>query len=187
MVTLYDVIPMSKNPRAMGIVMQYLDGGNIFDARLKPSVQNKLWAYAEQVLSGLRFLHKNGIIHCDIKPENVMLTQQGGETVAVITDLGMAPLKGQGIGGGFSAYMLHNSAYPAYESEDLFAWEVSLYVIIDDSVLHSISQLTPAFKIDQYIRGKRPDVKDVEIRFAAMKPPFRLNLQSYQTRCLSYR
>jgi hypothetical protein len=92
----------------------------------------------------------------------------------------MMTLKGQGIGGGSPAYMLHNTAYPAYETEDLFAWAMSLYVIIDDTVLRLISQSTPAIKKEQYIREKRADVKDAEIRFAAMKPPFRLNLENYQ-------
>jgi serine/threonine protein kinase len=68
-IALYDDIPMPNNSRAMVIVMQYLGGGSLFDARFKPSVQNKLWTYAEQVLSGLRFLHQNGIIHSDVKPD----------------------------------------------------------------------------------------------------------------------
>ncbi len=94
--------------------------------------------------------------------------------------MGMATLKGQGIKGGTPPFMLHGFQFPAYETEDLFAWAVSLYVIIDDYVFHLIEKSTPASTIDQYIRGKRPDVKDAEIRFAAMKPPFRHNLERYQ-------
>jgi hypothetical protein len=99
--------------------------------------------------------------------------------VAVITDMGMATLKGQGIKNGTPPFMLHGFQFPAYETEDLFAWAVSLYVIIDDYVFHLIETST-ASAIDQHIRKKKTDVKDAEIRFAAMKPPFRLNLESYQ-------
>eukprot|EP00047_Mylnosiga_fluctuans_P022388 m.118884 g.118884 ORF g.118884 m.118884 type:complete len:859 (-) comp9244_c0_seq2:291-2867(-) len=41
---------------------------------------------ARQFLSGIAFLHKTGIVHRDVKPQNVLLTQQ---LTAVISDFGL--------------------------------------------------------------------------------------------------
>ena len=43
-----------------------------------------------QVASGVEFLHKNKIVHRDIKPDNIFLKQEGGELVFKIGDLGVA-------------------------------------------------------------------------------------------------
>ncbi|XP_028755245.1 mitogen-activated protein kinase kinase kinase 18-like [Neltuma alba] len=42
--------------------------------------------YARQILLGLDYLHSNGIVHCDLKGQNVLLTDEG----AKIADLGCA-------------------------------------------------------------------------------------------------
>lgn len=44
-----------------------------------------------EVLSGLSYAHKEGIIHRDIKPANIMLTKRG---LAVLTDFGIAQIVG---------------------------------------------------------------------------------------------
>ena len=49
---------------------------------------------AQQIGKGLSYAHKNGVIHRDIKPHNIILTK-GGEIK--ITDFGLASMKGQQI------------------------------------------------------------------------------------------
>ncbi|KAL2341306.1 hypothetical protein Fmac_009246 [Flemingia macrophylla] len=42
--------------------------------------------YTRQILQGLNYLHKNGIVHCDVKGRNVLVTEHGVK----IADLGCA-------------------------------------------------------------------------------------------------
>ena len=42
----------------------------------------------KQVVDGIRTIHRAGIIHSDIKHENVMIEEDGNEFVARVIDLG---------------------------------------------------------------------------------------------------
>lgn len=61
---------------------------------LKKYTQNKgmslqaVKAYTKQLLIGLRHIHKCGIMHCDIKPDNILIS--AGHNVVKICDLGSA-------------------------------------------------------------------------------------------------
>jgi dual specificity protein kinase YAK1 len=46
----------------------------------------------KEVLEGLCYLHSENVIHCDLKPENIMLTREGG---VKIIDFGSSCRKGQ--------------------------------------------------------------------------------------------
>src|SRR5690606_13467775 len=71
------------------IVMENVDGRTLKDkirdeAPLKPSVAVNL---ARQVLEALRHAHQHGVVHRDIKPQNILLTATGQVKV---TDFGIA-------------------------------------------------------------------------------------------------
>ncbi|HEV2837071.1 MAG TPA: serine/threonine protein kinase [Pyrinomonadaceae bacterium] len=73
------------------IVLEYLPGGDMFAlTRLRPlSIQRALF-YLEQVCSGLAHAHKCGVIHRDIKPQNLLLTAD--REIVKIADFGVARL-----------------------------------------------------------------------------------------------
>ena len=58
-----------------GIVMEYLEGRTLDEFLLeKPSLETKQRIFGE-LLSAVNYLHKKGIIHNDLKPENIIITR----------------------------------------------------------------------------------------------------------------
>src|SRR5215813_13932763 len=75
------------------IVLEYLPGGDLFAlTKTRPLSLKRALHYLEQVCSGLAHAHKCGVIHRDIKPQNLLLTADQ-ETVK-IADFGVARLDG---------------------------------------------------------------------------------------------
>jgi serine/threonine protein kinase len=73
------------------IVLEYLPGGDLSAlTRNQPLSMEKALAYLEQVCSGLAHAHKCGVIHRDIKPQNLLLTED--KLTVKIADFGVARL-----------------------------------------------------------------------------------------------
>ncbi|ODQ64731.1 kinase-like protein [Nadsonia fulvescens var. elongata DSM 6958] len=78
-----------QNDRYIGIVLEYASGGELFDhilthRYLKESVACRLFA---QLVSGVHYLHAKGIVHRDLKLENLLLDKHKN---IIITDFGFA-------------------------------------------------------------------------------------------------
>lgn len=71
------------------IVLEYLPGGDMLAlSRHHPLSIEKTIFYLEQVCSGLAHAHKCGVIHRDIKPQNLLLTSD--RKIVKIADFGVA-------------------------------------------------------------------------------------------------
>lgn len=89
-VTLFDVARGENNNF---IIMEWVDGQTLNQL----TAQNGLSAetalnFAIQILEGLCIAHKNHIIHSDIKPQNIMLTEQGLIKILDFSISGLASL-----------------------------------------------------------------------------------------------
>jgi len=71
------------------IVLEYLPGGDLFAlTKTRPLSLKRALFYLEQVCSGLAHAHKCGVIHRDIKPQNLLLTAD--QQIVKIADFGVA-------------------------------------------------------------------------------------------------
>lgn len=97
----YD-ISYENNKPMYNLCMEYVPGGTLKDAIQRQGgclVEPMIRSYTEQVLQGLEYLHMNGLAHCDIKSQNILIGKDG----AKIADLGCAKLVGRVAGNGGSA------------------------------------------------------------------------------------
>ncbi len=71
------------------IVMEYCEGGCLIDiiSNDKPMDENQLKEIITSIVDGLQLVHKQGILHRDIKPDNIMFRKDG---TAVLIDFGAA-------------------------------------------------------------------------------------------------
>ncbi|PIA47227.1 hypothetical protein AQUCO_01400128v1 [Aquilegia coerulea] len=71
--------------RKLNLFMEYMAGGSLSDVAEKFGNvldESVIRLYARQILLGLDYLHKNGIVHCDVKCKNVLLGSTGNIKLA---------------------------------------------------------------------------------------------------------
>ncbi len=114
------------------LVMQFVDGENLASLVAHKSIDHKqLVGFIAQAAEGIEMAHRNGVIHRDIKPGNILVDTN--RKVAKITDFGMAMLANADIdsrkfyGGtpGFIAPELRQGDRPTVAS-DVYSLGVSL-------------------------------------------------------------
>lgn len=90
---------------------------------------------ARGVASGLDALHGNGIVHCDLKPGNIVLTRTNGGCIPVILDFGLAALSNSvqtSQASGSPRYMAPEQfrPVPLTAAVDIYAFGVLLFEMI---------------------------------------------------------
>jgi serine/threonine protein kinase len=74
------------------IVLEYLGGGDLSAlSRTQTLGLERALFYLQQVCSGLAHAHENGVIHRDIKPQNLLLTSD--QQIVKIADFGVAKIE----------------------------------------------------------------------------------------------
>ncbi len=122
------------------IVMEYVEGKT-----LKELIRGRgpcpipvAIAYTRQILSGLRYAHRNGVIHRDIKPHNVIVDPEG---VVKVTDFGIAragasQMTEEGAIIGTAQYLSPEQARgaPVDQTSDLYSTGIVLYELLTAEV-----------------------------------------------------
>lgn len=129
---------MEQTSTGRYLVMEYCEGGTLRnlleeDVQLHPIQGLNL---VTQILAGLAHAHQREIVHCDIKPENILLTTTAQGWTAKISDFGIARLSQELASNEFSdtgspAYMAPERFYGQYSiASDLYAVGVLLFELV---------------------------------------------------------
>ncbi|WP_020145123.1 serine/threonine-protein kinase [Terracoccus sp. 273MFTsu3.1] len=124
-------------------VMDYVDGGTVADV-LRAVVASdeardpaRALAIGADAARGLHVLHEHGVVHRDVKPGNLLLTDRGGRDHVVIADLGMAKALAESSGltvtAGTPAYMAPEQAHGTKgfdERADVYAAAAVTYALL---------------------------------------------------------
>lgn len=130
---------MYESKKKLYVVMELLAGGELFDRIAKRGFSERQAAIVlRDITLGLKYLHDSGIVHRDMKPENLIYANDSDESIA-ITDYGLAkyrPPEGThkglrtscGTPGYVAPEILNNVPYGP--EVDMWSLGVILYIIL---------------------------------------------------------
>lgn len=149
---IYEIFHCDQPPPGFLFLTMKLLPGETLAQRLRSKsstpVEEKL-AIVRQMCAGLVAIHDAGIVHRDIKPNNIMLDGSGPNLHLWITDFGLArafetetTLHGRGGVAGTPGYIAPELllGHPASQATDLFAFGIVLYQLFTGE--------RPAFETD---------------------------------------
>jgi class 3 adenylate cyclase/tRNA A-37 threonylcarbamoyl transferase component Bud32 len=148
------------------IVMEHVPGGNLKERIVEtgPLPPDEAVAIALQVTRALRAAHDYGVVHRDVKPQNMLLTEEGEAKVA---DFGIAravaasTVTKTGFVVGTAHYLSPEQAlgHPATPRSDLYSLGVVLYEMLTGRVPHDAE--TQVGIVMKHVSGRLQPPRDV--------------------------
>lgn len=145
-VQVFDIVP-GKN-ETIGIVQEYIDGDDLWKSPIPKSSYEDYLKTLWQIASGIADIHDKGVIHRDIKPNNMKFD---GEGIVKIFDFGLSrddDSKAVTLGykgtPAFSAPELFNSgAVPFTKAIDIYAFGVTAIILSGSELPDELKNIPP--------------------------------------------
>ena len=181
-------LALEQSTDARQLVLDYCEGGTLRDL-LEQGTQltlAEILTIISEVLEALEHAQNASIVHCDIKPENILLTLTADGWRVKVSDFGIArlsqELQGEQRGAtGSPAYMAPERFYYQYAvASDLYAVGIILYELIlgDRPFSGNYSQLMVAH-LNHAV--KIPDSLPVAVRSLLSKSMEKLSARRFQS------
>ncbi|HEY7041880.1 MAG TPA: protein kinase [Methylomirabilota bacterium] len=162
-VTVYDFAQTDDG--RLFIAMEYVNGRTLSDVIKQDGALSlaRVVRLASRVASGLRAAHRAGVVHRDIKPQNILVVGAAGEEEVKLTDFGIARMRDIGSGTrltrasvimGTPEYMAPEQIQDAEVSEktDIYAFGIVLYEMVSGDV--PFSARTPAAVLTKHLQER---------------------------------
>jgi len=94
------------------LVSEFIDGGTLADQLGAPLPLDYAIGILTPIAGALDYAHARGVVHRDIKPQNILLTRDG---MPVLTDFGLAKIVGPGSGMTQAGSLMGTAEYMAPE------------------------------------------------------------------------
>lgn len=149
------------------IVMEFMETGDLYT---KMTVEGGRFdkkqtaLYAMDILKGIEFLQSHNVIHCDIKPENLLLTKEGR---VKICDFGFAVVVGEKDGSGYSGVStscLGTLDYLSPEMLETHEYNNTTDIWAVGILIYEFLKGSPPF-FDDYEKGTRLKISSVQYDF----------------------
>lgn len=91
------LVDIFENSDYYYIILDYMAGSDLFDYLQERDFnlgEDRVREITYQLALGIRYLHKYGIVHRDLKLENVMMTDTTDKSVPKLVDFGLAKMIG---------------------------------------------------------------------------------------------
>lgn len=133
-----------KHPLGNVLIAEYADAGSLKDWIFKESPINwySKYSFLNNMVHGLCFLHELNILHCDVKPDNILIKKTDDGYIAKWCDFGLSKIKNTRVDQrGSLVYMSPEVLLciaPNSEKSDIFGlaivlWEMSTHQPITNS------------------------------------------------------
>lgn len=181
------------------IIREYIDGCNSFEflqkAKLKGRERLQFVIKAGiQILEALDALHNNQIIHCDIRPQNILITNKQSDINSFsikLIDMGLAQRMTDSAPKRLSFALIYSSPEQLLNiqeiihfSSDLYSLAVSIYELIVDrkAFYHDNPELLMHLQLTQGLKPSKeiPDSLFKILEKAMSKPVFKLPPNKYK-------
>jgi serine/threonine-protein kinase len=172
-------------PGAVAVVMDLVNGDDLRRVMQRGGLDTRrAVGLLAQVAHALAYVHAAGVLHRDVKPENILVTRRGGQPWALLSDFGLAwvagarqltrstqllgtpaylapeLLAGRGYGPAVDVYALGVTAYELLTGRRPFGGEHPLAVMrahLDDDVPRPAGMATELWRVVRSCLAKRPE------------------------------